>query len=265
MYRCFAIALTLIVFPCFAQQAEIVWVGHDSNEDEPHLILYNAYVDDQWAQDATVVYSSSRSIVTPFLTTDFDGSKVLFWSEERGSSNRVLMIMRGRVVEQGADAKIEWSAPTLLYGKRSYNIGPIAVRDGIDRLWLFWTANDGKDSDIFQSYKGERGWSEPELAHPDTDVPELHPMAYLLSDGELEVSWSAFDPVSLDYVEQSKRIAPNSALAKQQLSLQKRLSGTEELSEQQVRTPVDAPYYQQVHMHFPGNLQQQFSTINNNQ
>lgn len=247
-----------------AQLAETVWVGAD---DSGNHIYYSQYQADQWVDFVQPIYSANNSIVTPFLTTDYDGSKLLLWSESRGSSRMVLMFMRGQLSGvANQQQSITWSAPTVFADKRAFNISAIAVRDGIERLWVFWVGDDGKDSDILQSVRAGGGWSEPVLAHPDSDQPELRPIAKLDADGHLELSWSSYDRGSSSYRQKSKRILPqglsNKEVSKQQLlTLIEKMAALDEVSPAQVKAPSRIPLYQLVRMHFPGNLQQQFANI----
>lgn len=244
---------------CHAQMAEAVWFGSD--EEGLNHIYYASLEETQegslWSQSDEPIYSSNNYVLTPVIATAKDASKVLVWSESRGSAGSVLMIMRGYVQQE----VIKWSNPTVFADQRAYNVGPIAIRDVGGRMWVLWAADDGTDSDIFYVYSDGSGWSEPQMAHEDNDDPELSPEAEIHPNGSLLLRWLSFDPVAQEYVAESKEIQPSSS-SKQQVDLfVKQNADVEEISMEQIDPPFFFPEHQLIRLHYPANNMHQHENV----
>ncbi len=255
--------LCVVCFPAFGavSVAEVVWVKQASVEGKTelqHQILYSRYSDDSWSMPGVALYQSEKALVTPFIATQSDGSKLLLWSEARGASGFALMMMTGTMVEN----KLHWSSADRFTDMRAYNLGAIAVVDAQGRTWVIWASEGQEDSDIFASVREEGAWSTAQMVNRENDVPDLNPMAVVDPVGELNITWSSFSYDQDDYVELSQRFKPEVSSSEALLKLKNKLVTHVDQAASEIPVPEFLPINSQlIRLHMPANRLQQFANI----
>ncbi len=255
--------LCVVCSPAFgaAPVAEVVWVNQVSVEGKAELqnqILYSRFSDDSWSTPGVAVYQSEKALVTPFIATQRDGSKLLLWSEARGASGFALMTMTGTMV----DDKLHWSSVDRFTDMRAYNLGAIAVVDVQGRTWVIWVSEGQEDSDIFASVREEGEWSTAQMVNSENDVPDLNPMAVIDPEGELNITWSSFSYDQNNYVELSQRFKPEVSSSEALLKLKNKLVTHVDQAASEVPVPEFLPINSQlIRLHMPSNSLQQFANI----
>lgn len=213
-----------------------------------HQLLYQKYVDRQWASTPEIIYESPHSLTTPSMATKRNGEKLLVWAEQVAGKAQ-LKLMRGQVSALN-NYSIVWQDATLFTDLGRYNIAPSVLIDAQDRAWVFWAADVDDYSDIYYCKETEQGWTEPQRVHAKNNVPDITPYARLSLQSKVTVEWLTYDLTSLRYQLASKSfLSENSRLPKVSAALEK----AEQARIDEFRTPEFLPENQRVLVHFPRN------------
>lgn len=188
--RIMLIGLLLACATAYGQQAEFIW--SEEYGDGSRIIL-STYRNGAWSAGEDVVRDQSWNIL-PTLGTNSKNHKLAVWSTVAQSERSVLKYS----LKTGSG----WQAPQILTDRLLTNLAPVFVFDHQDVGWVFWSANNGDDDDIYVSRFIAGQWTEPQSVNDDNDVPDILPEAGMDEAGNIWVSWQTL--ADYTYIEVSK-------------------------------------------------------------
>ena len=233
--------------------AELIWVNSEKTIDgfEHHIMLSSMHIDTQtnaqiWSEPVSV-YQSVNLLTGPTMITQTQPSsdisrKTLIWSENERLKS-VLKIMHK------SQADDNWEAETTLTRFGKDNLGPAAIVDANNVIWVFWAATKEELSDIFYIHSEGLGWTQAKQFNTKNKVPDYQPQLSNTLEGDIEVSWYTYSFVLTDYRRAKKLI---------QLELGPKVSYKAnvletELSKADLPIPSFVPLNKTVVLHFPNN------------
>ena len=185
-----ASAVLLIFSPhIWAQDAQFIWAEDDSNGSR---ILLSQHKNGVW-QPAEKIVDDNKLNILPTIGSDQKGHKLAVWSMVDGSNS---------VLKYSIKHGTRWSTPRVLADEMSTNLAPTVVFDSNDVCWVFWSANNNDDDDIYVSKFAAGVWSQAKMVNADNDVPDILPEAGLDDNGNIWVSWQQLQ--ENEYVEVTK-------------------------------------------------------------
>ena len=178
--RSFILWLLLLVATAsssLAAEAEYIWTENDF----PGTTLYmSTYQNGAWGAKETILTDENFNIL-PALGSDSAGNHLAVW---------VTLIPRGgSVLRYSWQQGDGWTEPDILWDGFRENLAPVLLFDAADTPWVFWSANDGDDDDIYAASYKNGSWGHPKRIHSDNDVPDILPQAHLGQSGEIVVNW----------------------------------------------------------------------------
>lgn len=253
----FSILLLMIVCVPFGWAnepiAELIWVSSETTADgiEHHIMLSELDVNTDtnarvWSQPVSIYQSvnllTGPTMVTQKLLSSAKSRKTLIWSEHERLKS-VLKIMHK------SQASDKWEADTTLTRFGKDNLGPAAIVDMNNVMWVFWAATKEDLSDIFYIRSQGLGWTQAKQFNTKNQVPDYQPQLSNTLKGDIEVSWYSYSFLLTDYIraKQLIQLAP-----KPQLSYKANILETE-LTKADVPTPSFLPLNAAVVLHFPNN------------
>lgn len=235
--------------------AEIVWF---ESRDQRNGIYYSAFSNNEgWSESALPIYESENAIATPVIATAKDGKKYLIWSEQQGTHKMQLMWMTGAVVGEDETA-LQWSTPRVFSALGESNLGASMVIDAAHQVWVFWSANKVKYSDVYMSRQTPTGWSEPQIIHAKNDTPDIDISAALTDQGDIVVTWFSLDRDTFNYIEK-QRIYPRQPVRSNDKAAKPSLA--DRWTRSDIANPDFVPNNQRVLVHFPDNSIMQTTAV----
>ena len=149
------------------------------------------------------------------------GDKLAVWSTVSATGS----ILKFNLKRGGS-----WQGPQVLTGRLSTNLAPVVVYDNSDIAWVFWSANNGDDDDIYMSRLVNGTWTPAQRVHTDNDVPDILAQAGQDEHGNVWVTWQqlqddAYVELTQSYESQSKRkMAPSGGLRNDKIRQMKQRS-----------------------------------------
>ncbi len=174
--------LSLLLLLCLssfvsAQDAEFIWAEDDYSGSQIYLSQHKNGV---W-QPAQKIIDDHNLNILPTLGGNSKNQRLAVWSTVDNKAKSVLKFS----IRNGN----HWTVPQILTDQMPTNLAPVAVFDANDIGWVFWSANNGEDDDIYVS-KYEQGiWSNPEMVNDENNTPDILPEAGLDNNGNIWVSW----------------------------------------------------------------------------
>ena len=229
-------------FAC-AQHAELVWVERDAVE---HRVYVSSFVDDDWSEPTQPLVISEHAIAGTALSTDFQGNKVLVWTEQFKAKTR-LFYMTKRV--SGA-----WTDRQLLYSEGLENFAGSLVFDLNDTGWFFWSsADDGFANIRLMKFKNLVPQAA-QIVSPKNNAPDIHPIAKLDQQGQVILEWTSFDRASNQYLQKERLFEVSYEVAQ-------KLDGKNETALDSIPLPTFLPTNRRSLIHFPGNNMVQSTAV----
>lgn len=182
----FIVTSILLVLTSSAYSSELIW-SETSNDGS--TIYRSKYQNESLVKKITVVHDSNLNIL-PAISTSKDESTMIVWSR---------ITSQGSVLEYiltSADGK---ETRATFQTNFTTNLAPVIVHDNNNIPWLFWSANNGKDDNIFFSRFIAQKWQTPTQVNTQNNVPDILPEAGVTSDGTIWVSWQQMNKNS--YIE----------------------------------------------------------------
>ena len=178
----------------FAQDAEFIWAEDGINGSQ---IYMSQHKNGAW-QPAEKIVDDNNLNILPAIGSDAKGQHIAVWSMVDGAKS---------ILEYSIKRGNSWTKPAVLADQMTTNLAPIEVFDSNDVCWVFWSANDGGDDDIYVSKFIKGSWSAPERVNEDNDTPDILPEAGLDDNGNIWVSWQQLQEDG--YVEVSSSFETN--------------------------------------------------------
>lgn len=185
----FIIHCILLCLTSSSYGAELIW---SETSDEGSTIYRSKYRNTSLVKKITVVHDSNLNIL-PAISTSKNGSTMIVWSRitSKGSVlDYILTPVKGR------ETRGTFETPMAT------NLAPVIVHDNDHIPWLFWSANNGEDDNIFFSRFISKKWQKPIQINAKNSVPDILPEAGVTKDGTIWVSWQQMSNDS--YIELTK-------------------------------------------------------------
>ncbi len=169
--------LVMAASPLLAADAEFIWAENDFLGSTLYM---STYQDGAWGEKEPI-FSDENLNILPALGSDSEGEHLAVW---------VTLDPHGRsVLKYSRQEGNSWTEPEILWDGFKENLAPVVLIDTADTPWVFWSANDGDDDDIYMScYTGD-SWSAPRQVNEENDVPDILPQTGLNQSGEIVVRW----------------------------------------------------------------------------
>ena len=194
----------------YGQDAEFIWAEDGQNSSR---IVLSTFKDGAWQPGEKIIEDENWNLL-PTLGADSGENKIAVWSTVEADRS----LLKYTIKRQG-----QWLPAKILTDTLKTNLAPIVVFDSNDVCWVFWSANDDDDDDIFMS-KFEAGvWLTPERVNSDNDVPDILPDAGMDNNNNIWVSWKTltddgYVTTSKSYSKfNSQKMARSQALSVQQI------------------------------------------------
>jgi len=185
----FIINCVLLCLTSSSYGAELIW---SETSDEGSTIYRSKYRNASLVKRITVMHDGNLNIL-PAISTSKNGSTIIVWSRltSKGSVlDYILTPAEGR--ETRGTFKTDMAT----------NLAPVIIHDNNNIPWLFWSANNGRDDNIFFSRFISKKWQEPIQINTKNSVPDILPEAGVTKDGTVWVSWQQLSNNS--YIELTK-------------------------------------------------------------
>lgn len=156
--------------------AELIW-SETSNTGS--TIYKSEYKNATLVQKIVVVQNGNLNIL-PAISTAKNGSTMIVWSRITDEGSVLDYIY---TPEKGQ--KVTGTFKTQL----ATNLAPVIIHDTNNIPWLFWSANNGKDDNIFFSRFIANTWENATQVNSENNVPDILPVAGTTADGLIWVSW----------------------------------------------------------------------------
>ncbi len=241
----FIFTILVMTSSALANEVEFIWA-----EDHPDgsKIYTSEYREGEW-QEKTLIAEDENLNILPALGSDSKTNRLAVWVTITPNGNSVLKFSFKR---EG-----DWQHSRILTNLFKTNLAPVIIFDSQDSAWVFWSANDGNDDDIYMSHIANNRWIQPVEINSDNDVPDILPKAGLDESDNIWVSWQQLQD-DMTYREVSKKLVDGNwtGAQKHQIKIQ------EDKSEFEHLTPP--PFFQgrsRATFHFPNNKRNQSATI----
>ncbi len=193
-FSVFFLLLLSISSPVFAVDAEFIWAETDAVGSTLYI---SQYQDGIWGEKEAIVSNDDFNIL-PALGADSLGDYLAVWVVMQGAGKSLLEYSFKR---QGS-----WSTPNVVNHSFAENLAPVILFDTFNTPWIFWSANNGGNDDIYMTSYSGGAWKQPIKVNGDNDVPDILPKAGLDESGDIVVSWEQLQP-DMTYQEVSRKIA----------------------------------------------------------
>jgi len=245
IFYIFIFTLLLTTSSALANEAEFIWA-----EDHPDgsRIYTSEYREGEW-QEKTLIADGENLNFLPALGSDSKANRLAVWVTVDANGDSVLKFSFKR---EG-----DWQYPRILSNLFKTNLAPVIIFDSQDRAWVFWSANDGNDDDIYMSHQANNHWTQPVEINSDNDVPDILPKAGLDESDNIWVSWQQLQD-DMTYREVSKKLVDGQWIGSQK----HQIKSHEDKREFDLLTPP--PFFQggsRATFHFPNNKRNQSTTI----
>jgi len=245
------LGLLLSVVPAslaLAADAEYIW----AENDYPGSTLYmSTYQNGAWG-DREVIFSDEHLNILPSLGSDSQGNHLAVWV--------TLMPQGSSVLRYSWQQNDGWTEPEILWDGFKENLAPVVLFDAADTAWVFWSANDGDDDDIYQASFVDGNWNPPRQVNRENDVPDILPSAILDQNGNVVVHWQQLQP-DATYQERSKVVA---TVARAGLLAKNKKFRKTRKSSGPAPARIPAPPFEgnsRTTIHYPDDIFNQFTTI----
>lgn len=158
------------------QSSELIWAENDGDVSG---IYHSEIKGGSIGVKKTLIESDGVNIL-PSISIDGNGNTTVVWSNIV-VQNTILnyLIIKADGSKLGG----------LIQTGFSTNLAAVVIHDSFNTPWLFWSANNGGDDDIFVSRFIENNWTVPLLVHSKNNFVDMLPQAGMDSDGTVWVSW----------------------------------------------------------------------------
>lgn len=190
----FFLLLFTISSPVFAVDAEFIWAETDAVGSSLYI---SRYQDGVWGEKEVIVSNANFNFL-PALGADSLGNHLAVWVIIKSAGKSLLEYSFKR---QGS-----WSAPKVVNHSFAENLAPVILFDTFNAPWIFWSANNGGNDDVYMTSYSGGVWKQPVKVNEDNDVPDILPKAWLDESGDIVVSWEQLQP-DMTYQEVSRKIA----------------------------------------------------------
>lgn len=188
-YVFMCLCLLLMYTFAYGQEAEFIWSEDDQSTSR---ILMSTYKNGTWLPSEKIIEDQNWNLL-PTLGINSKNHKLAVWSMV--DDNRSML-------KYAINLGDGWQSAQVLSDQMLTNLAPVIVFDTTDVCWVFWSANNGTDDDIYMSRYKLGKWTDPILIHEDNDVPDILPEAGLDDAGNIWVSWQVL--TDSGYVETGK-------------------------------------------------------------
>ncbi len=234
--------------PLLAADAEYIWAENDF----PGSTLYiSTYQNGAWGEKEPI-FSDENLNILPALGSDSKGNYLAVW---------VTLMPGGRsILKYSWQEGNGWTEPDILWNGFKENLAPVVLFDAADTPWVFWSANDGGDDDIYMSFYTGNSWSTPRQVNKDNDVPDILPLTTLDENGDVVVVWRQMQSDAA-YKEMSKvltDVSQTSPLVKNKKFIKSRTAS--DVTPESIPNPPFEGNSRST-IHYPGDFFTQFTTI----
>lgn len=164
-----------------AMEAEMIWA---LDNDSISKILISFYRDGEWEGSELVVENEQLNIL-PALGSHPNGRKLAVWVSVDSNGGSVLKYCFRK------DGK--WQTAKILTDRYQVNLAPVIVFSTNGTPFVFWSANDDDDDDVFVSIWRDNRWTKPVMVNEENDVPDISPGAGVDDDQNVWVGWQQLD------------------------------------------------------------------------
>ena len=182
----------------YAQQAEVVWVEQNNESQSIHISSFDGK---RWTPPSTPLFESNNALSSVKLGTDSDGNKLMVWSEQ--------IIDKTALMFSQKKTNTPWVKAKVLYAAGSENYAGSIVFDSNNTGWFFWSFADEQLADILYMRFINGKPSHAQQLHDTNQVPDIHPVAGLDVNGNIEIIWTTYDLEKNRYVRTTKVIPIN--------------------------------------------------------
>ena len=230
---------SLAVEGATAQFAELVWVDRTPQENSIHLSSFDG---SSWSPIAEPLFKTSNSVTAAKIGTDSLGNKLLIWTEQ----------IRDKTVLMHATRQLnkKWSKAEVLFASGNENYAGSIVFDQNDVAWVFWSSADEGLADIYYLNIVDDQLSSVQELHSQNQVPDTHPQANLMQNGDIKVEWVSYSLEKGQTIQRSKVLATGSK-GKQKLDIDN------DLDIESLPLPSYLPQNSLSLLHVPNNKMQQ--------
>lgn len=186
--------LLLVCTIAYGQEAEFIWSEEDQYGTQ---ILMSTYRDGVWQPGEKIIDDTNLNIL-PTMGMNSKKQKLAVWSAVSET---------GSILKYSVKSGDSWQASQILTNQMSTNLAPVVVFDNNDICWVFWSANNNNDDDIYMSRLTTGTWSLPVRVNDDNDDPDILPEAGMDDSGNVWVSWQTL--TGDGYVNVSKSFSAN--------------------------------------------------------
>jgi hypothetical protein len=248
-FSVFVLLLLTVSSPVFAVDAEFIWAETDTVGSTLYI---SQYQDGVWGEKEAIV-SNENFNVLPALGSDAFGDHLAVW---------VVMQNDGRSsLEYSFKRQESWSNPQILSHAFTENLAPVILFDTFNIPWVFWSANNGDNDDIYMTSFSGGTWNQIKKVNDDNSVPDILPKAWLDESGDIVVSWEQLQP-DMTYLEVSRKIIDSLSGHTSKFSGIYRKNKTKGVSGQaELISPPPFKINSRATLHFPGKKLLQSSTI----
>ena len=195
--------LLSICMTASGQEAEFIWAEEDLNGTR---IVMSSYRGGVWQPGEKIIDDKNLNIL-PAMGMSRKNQKLAVWSTVSAA---------GSILKYSLKRGNSWQPAKILSNTMSTNLAPVVVFDNDDIAWVFWSANDGGDDDIFVSKLINGNWTAANRVHADNVVPDILAEAGQDENGNIWVTWQQLQNNA--YVEQSQSFELSSKRAMAQAS-----------------------------------------------
>ena len=171
-----AVLILLLAVNSVVIGAELIWSEVKNNGS---AIYSSVYKEGAWGEKKKLVSDNNLNIL-PTLSESNSGKKMIVWSRilQEGSNLNYTVIDT-----QGNQKRGSLETPFAT------NLAPVVIHDSNNTPWLFWSANDGGDDDIYMSRFVSERWTKSIRVNEENDVPDILPEVGMDKNGCVWVSW----------------------------------------------------------------------------
>lgn len=157
----------------------LVWSDNDGRSEQ---IYFSSYKNNNWTSPVKLSYGTDF-VFHPASSSDNDGKTWVVWTKKDKT---------GTFLQFSVYNKSQWSQPKQINTGLKDNRGVTVVHDKNNMPWIAMEGIGDSYSDIFWTRWNGQKWDVPTKAHPDNNVPDMHPVLSINAFGNIILSWQTY-------------------------------------------------------------------------